>query len=112
MADQKDFRRWCRFLRRKFPPCYPVRISLVAPSAMRGLHGECTSLERDGKLVGFRVRVADGPQAVVQDSLFHEYAHVLRMHLYGFGKLDDHDPVYGAIHGMLISAWHDEVSDG
>lgn len=107
MTDEKDFRRWVAWLRKRFKSCYPVRVLRVPQNKIPGHAGMCTADENRR----FTIRIAQGMTWMeTQETLFEEWAHVLRHHLWGV-EGDEHDSIYGAIYNEIKVAWHDKKKD-
>jgi hypothetical protein len=102
-TDKADFKRWVAWLRKHFRPCYPVTVKLVEPSKMPVAHsGQCTATE--GRR--FTIKICAGMDwQVTQDTLFEEWAHMLRFHLWNIDG-DEHDAIYGAIYNTIKVAYH------
>lgn len=113
MTDRKLFRRWLRKLKAIAPSCFPVRVRLVPPG------GKGMPIDRDGEthvyadgltVKRFDVLIRDGrPWDSTQDTLLHEWAHVLRYHAWGlkYDGTPDSDPVFGILFNELKARFHE-----
>lgn len=107
MTDRREFRRWVRELRTRWPSLYPVRVLLVPPSKVpHGDHGACIGTSADDdRPTRFTIYVADNQSRTqTADTLAEEWSHVLRMHIWSFGA-ESHDAIYGAIFNELKREW-------
>lgn len=102
-TDRKDFRRWCCWLKKEFPSCYPVRILLLPNDKMPVAHdGQCTATPERR----FTIKIRDGLDwQATQETLFEEWSHLLRFHLWQV-EGEEHDAIYGAIYNTIKARWH------
>lgn len=107
MTDRKRFASWVRWLRRRFPSDIPVRVRLSPPERMPAKHfGFCVFDDETGRAV---LDVADNQNEIqTRESLFEEWAHVLRFHLHRIGEPPWHDALYGVLFTLLKDAWDKE----
>jgi hypothetical protein len=114
MTDRKRFRRHVAWLRRHFPSSHPVRVHLTTAKIVAergGEQGVCESWPTPcGRFPAeFRVSILDtlNEDQTIQ-VLAHEWAHVLRGHLYRFGDLNAEDAIRALIENEIWSKWHGE----
>ena len=109
MTDPKQFRKWVRWLRREFPSVYPVRV--VKDKGRRlpvNQSGETQVFAEGMRIERIEVIVRDGMDwELTQDALFHEWAHVLRYHIWGLAcpKSDQDDSLFGVIFNKIRRAY-------
>lgn len=104
MTDLKDFRRWVKWLRKNFTPCYQVKVLLLPTAKMPVAHdGYCTADDKRNFTIKVRAGMAwPETQRVLQE----EWAHMLRFHLWNVDG-DEHDAIYGAIFNTIKAKWHE-----
>lgn len=102
MCDPKLVRRWRRFLNREFKSVYPVRVKLVHPKEIP-THDGYTTASADKR---FTIKISNALDwSATQITLWEEWAHVLRFHLWHVDGGEGHDQIYGAIFNQIKQAW-------
>jgi hypothetical protein len=100
-----DAKRW---LRKRFPIKYPVRVRLVSQATLR---------QHDDDAWGFSTFDATGCEVFIDraasmdnriEHLHEEWAHLLRWHLPLESETapDEHDAIYDLIHGRIKREWN------
>lgn len=123
MAKQKSFNQAKRWLKKKFPTHYPVRIYCVNQSTIQSEYkrsgdyikeeceydGLCLCYERNKKKT-FKILI---DKSLDNDGrihcLFHEYSHALRDHLPEDVIYSQHDDVWKTYHSRILRNWHGEI---
>lgn len=91
-------RKLCRWLRRHYPLRHKSTIRVLPPASLPGLHGEMEFT--DGKRPRIRIRIAQGTDEVMMETLIEEYSHAIR-HECGVPVTNEHDQLFWAIYGHL-----------
>lgn len=97
-----------RWLRRKFPLQYPVRVRLVPRSVIAKHETEsvgCSLFDHTGCEILID-RSANADARI--EHLHEEWAHLLRWHLPLESEThpDEHDPIYDVIYGRIKRTWN------
>jgi hypothetical protein len=97
-----------RWLRRKFPLNYPVRVRLVGRAVIAKHHLDavgCSIFCSSGCVILID-RSASADNRI--EHLHEEWAHLLRWHLPLDSEAapDEHDAIYDLIHGRIKRAWN------
>ena len=114
MTDRKLLNRWLRWLKRKFPLIYPVRVLLVprnkVPECGDG-HCTCNYTVGNKHPDRFTIHLADDLNwRETQGTLWEAWAHAQRMHLFLVGDPQDHDEVYAVLFNRIQQGWNQHVS--
>jgi len=98
-----------RWLRKRFPLRYPVRVRLVSSARLHVEHGHAVGFcTFDGTRCEILITKSASLDARIEH-LHHEWAHIIRWHLplESETKPDEHDPIFDLIHGRIRRAWHE-----
>jgi hypothetical protein len=107
LVDRKDFRRWCRFLKRTFPLRRPVPVFMrrVNPLEIDGQEGDAEY--HLGKREYYLVRVSwDLNRAETIEALIHEYSHVLAWQLPDALYTEHDDELHALIIQRINRRWY------
>jgi hypothetical protein len=99
-----------RWLRRKFPLQYPVRVRLVPRAAINRVHPDSVGFSTF-EHTGCEILIASSESADNRiEHLHEEWAHLLRWHLplESNDKPNEHDDIYYLIYGRIKRAWNEE----
>lgn len=116
MVDPAKFRKVVSWLRRRFPPCYPVSCRLVTVDQLRRINpaadkGVCELFDDDNFPApnSFRVSVVSSlSEEEMITTTIHEWSHVLRMHIRHLGDIHNDDEIFALIENQILRRWHEE----
>jgi hypothetical protein len=91
-------RRLSRWLRREYPLRRKVRILVLPPHRMPGLHGEMEIPDKKPNTVV--IRIAQSTDAVMMETLIEEYSHAARYEC-PVKVENEHDHLFWAIYATI-----------
>lgn len=95
-----------RFLRKKLPAAYPIRVRTIAPFKNGDL-GDCDLKKLGSKSPFFLIRVVRGDEIRMVDCLLEEVAHALAWsHKHDHqDEPDYHGPEWGIAYAEVVRTW-------
>jgi hypothetical protein len=107
MTNRKLLREWIAWLNRRWPTRLPVRVMLCAPTgSLTDSVGMSFAAMEDGHVTSVTIKIRNNLTVdQTMQTLWHEWAHVLRWHISGGTWCEERDSIFGAIKHEIETSW-------